>query len=48
MDDVRGNLFSLFCSKWHAVLKIFVSLFRIKASESLEKSLAGAIYKEEK
>ena len=26
---------------------MFVRLFRIKASESLEKSLAGAIYKEE-
>ena len=27
---------------------MFVRLFRIKASESLEKNLAGAIYKEEK
>ena len=27
---------------------MFVRIFRIKASESLEKSLAGAIYKEEK
>ena len=34
MDDVTGNLFSLFCSKWRAVLKISVSLFPIKASES--------------
>ena len=48
MDDVTGNLFSLFCSTWHAVLKMFVRLFRIEASESLGKSLAGAIYKEEK
>ena len=49
MDDVRGNLFSLFFfPTWRAVLKMFVRLFRIKASESLEKSLAGAIYKEEK
>ena len=49
MDDVRGNLFSwFFFPKWRAVLKMFVRLFRIKASESLEKSLAGAIYKEEK
>ena len=45
MDVVRGNLFSLFCSTWRAVLKMFVKLFRIEASESLEKSLAGAIYK---
>ena len=48
MDDVRGNLFSLFCSKLRAVLEMFVRLFRIKASESLEKRLARAIYKEEK
>ena len=48
MDDVTGNLFSLFCSTWHAVLKMFVRLFRIEASESFGKSLAGAIYKEEK
>ena len=48
MDDVRGNLFSLFCSTWRAVLKMFVRLFRIKASESLEKkNLARSIYKEE-
>ena len=45
MDVVRGNLFSLFCSTWRAVLKMFVRLFRIEASESLDKSLAGAIYK---
>ena len=48
MDDVTGNLFSLFCSTWHAVLKMFVRLFRIEASESFGKSLAGTIYKEEK
>ena len=47
MDDVTGNLFSLFCSTWRAVLKMFMSLFRAKESESLEKGLAGAIYKEE-
>ena len=46
MDDVTGNLFSLFCSTWQAVLKMFVRLFRIEASESFGKSLAGAIYKE--
>ena len=33
---------------WRAVLKMFLRLFRIKASESLEKSLARAVYKEEK
>ena len=47
MDDATGNLLSLFCSTWFAVLKMFVRLFRIKANESLEKCLAGAIYKEE-
>ena len=39
MDDVMGDLFSLFCSTWGAVLKTFLRLFRIKASESLEKTL---------
>ena len=48
MDDVTGNVFSLFCSTWRAVLKMFVRQFRIKASESLQNSLAGPIYKEEK
>ena len=47
MDDVTANLLSLFCSTWHAVLKMFVRLFRIEASESFGKSLAGAIYKDE-
>ena len=41
MDDVTGNLFSLFCSTWRAVLKMFVRL-----RESLEKSLKGAICKD--
>ena len=36
----------MFCSTW-LVLKMLVRLFRIKASERLEKSLAGATYKEE-
>ena len=40
--------FLLFCSTWRAVLKLFVRFFRIKASEGLEKSLVGAVYKEEK
>ena len=48
MDDVTGNVFSLLCSTWRVVLKMFVRLFRIEASESFGKSLAGAIYKEEK
>ena len=30
MDDITGNLFSLFCSTWRAVLKTFVRLFQIK------------------
>ena len=34
MNDIRENLFWLF---WRAVLKMFVTLFRIKASESPKK-----------
>ena len=48
MDDVTRNLFSLFCSTWRAVLKMFVRLLRIKASEILEKSSTGATFKKEK
>ena len=48
IDDVTGDLISLFCSTWRAVLKMFVRLFLIKASENLEKSLGGAIYKKRK
>ena len=48
MDDVTRNLFSLFCSTWRAVLKMFVRLLRIKASGILEKSSTGAIFKKEK
>ena len=48
MDDVTRNLVCLFCSTWRAVLKMFVRLFRIKASEILEKSSTGAIYKKKK
>ena len=47
MDDVRGNFFLCFVQHGPRV-KIFVRLFLIKASEGLEKRLAGAIYKEEK
>ena len=46
MNNVTGNLLSLLCSAWRAVLKIFVRLFRIKQVKA--SSLAGAIYKEEK
>ena len=48
MDDVKGNLFSLLCSTWRAVLKMLVRLFRIKQVKSLQKSLAGAVYRKEK
>ena len=37
MDDVTRNLFSLFCSTWRAVLKMFMRLFRIKASEAIQE-----------
>ena len=37
MDDGTRNLFCLFCSTWRAALKMFVRLFRIKASEIVEK-----------
>ena len=30
MDDVTGNLFSLFCSTWRSALKMVVRLYRIK------------------
>ena len=40
MDDVTGNLFSLLCSTWHAILKMFVRLFWINASESREKKIS--------
>ena len=38
MDDISGNLFTLFCWTWHAVLKMFLRLFWIKGSESLQKT----------
>ena len=38
MDDVTGNLFNLFCSKWRAVLKILVRLFRIKHLKASKKA----------
>ena len=48
MDDVTGNSVFLCFVQHGGGLKIFVRLFLIKASEGLEKRLAGAIYKEEK
>ena len=38
MDDVTRNLFNLFCSKWRAVLKILVRLFRIKQVKASKKA----------
>ena len=37
LDDVKGNLFSLFCSIWRTVLKMFVRLFRIKQVKASKK-----------
>ena len=53
MDDVTGNVFSLFCSTWRAILKMFVRLTWIQASESLEKKISKSYlhylyYKEKK
>ena len=48
MNDVTRNFFSMFCSTWRAVLKMFVRLLRIKVSEILEQSSTGAIFKKEK
>ena len=39
---------SLFCSNWRAVLKIFVRLFRIKASESFEQNLSRSYLQRKK
>ena len=53
MDDVTGNVFSLFCSTWRAILKMFVRLIWIQASENLEKKISKSYlhysyYKEKK
>ena len=48
MDDVTGNLFSLFCSTWRTVLKLFVRLFRIKVSESFEKKTYQELFTKNK
>ena len=39
MDDVMGNLFSLFCPTRRAVLKIFESKFWIKEVKALVKNV---------
>ena len=44
----RGKLVFFVLFNMARRFEMFVRSFRIKASESLEKSLAGAIYKEEK
>ena len=41
MVDVTANLFSLFCSTWRLVLKMFVRFFRINASKSQWHTLLG-------
>ena len=38
MNDVTEKLFSLFCSTWCAVLKMFVRLFRIKQVRALQNA----------
>ena len=47
MDDVTGNLFSLFCSTWRAVVKMFVSLFRIEPVKASKKFSRGSLQKKE-
>ena len=37
MDDIIGNLFSLFCLTGHVVLKMFVRLFQIKQVKGSKK-----------
>ena len=36
MKDVTEKFFSLFCSTWSAVLKMFVRLFRIRQLRALQ------------
>ena len=45
MDDVTGNFLNLFCSKWRAVLKILVRLFRIKQVKASKKANQGLFTK---
>ena len=37
MNDVTGNLFSLFCPAWRACLKMFARLFQIKQLKASKK-----------
>ena len=37
MNDIMGNLFSLFCSTGHVVLKMFVRSFQIKQVKASKK-----------
>ena len=48
MDNVTRNLFSLSFSTWCAVLEMFVTLFRIKASESFEKIIKSYLQRRKK
>ena len=48
MDDVTGNLFIFVLLKMGRGFENVCEIISDKASESLEKRLAGAIYKEEK
>ena len=52
VDDVTGNLFTLFCSTWRVVLKMIHwwlwDYFGLKQVKTSKKKLARAIYKEEK
>ena len=47
MDDVTGNLFIFVLLKMVRGFENVCEIISDKASESLEKRLAGAIYKEE-
>ena len=48
MDDVTGNLFIFVLLKMARGFENGCEIIADKASENLEKRLAGAIYKEEK
>ena len=48
MDDVTGNLFIFVLLKMARGFENICEIISDKASERLEKCLAGAIYKEEK
>ena len=48
MDDVTGNLFIFVLFKMARGFENVCEIISYKASENLEKRLAGAIYKDEK